>query len=147
MEETAEQGPDIRIFSKEKGDGYVNINFEIAPSNVEEAYVRLCQEDFVLDRLNMGYELHEIACGGDATDITSAINNSGEYTFKADGLENEWKALLIYAKDENGHRTTLRVNFFPDTQTEWAIYKPVYKASKRPAPRRVLTKGAPVLPR
>lgn len=147
VEETAEQGPDIRIFSKEKGDGYVNINFEIAPSNVEEAYVRLCQEDFVLDRLNMGYELHEIACGGDATDITSAINNSGEYTFKADGLENEWKALLIYAKDENGHRTTLRVNFFPDTQTEWAIYKPVYKASKRPAPRRVLAKGAPVLPR
>lgn len=147
VEETAEQGPDIRIFSKSKGEGFVDVNLEIAPSDVAEAYVRLCQENFVDDRLNMGYELGEIACGGDATDITSSINNTGEYTFRATGLENEWKALLVYAKDAKGHSTTLRINFFPDADTEWAIYKPVYKAPKRPAPRRVLAKGAPALGR
>ncbi|MDO4320240.1 MAG: hypothetical protein Q4C34_06645 [Bacteroidales bacterium] len=142
-------GPSITIFSKTKGDGTVSVNFEIAPSNVEEAYVRLCGENFVDDRLNMGYELHELAMGGDAEDITSAINTLGEYTFSATDIDAEWKSLLIYAMDKDGHRTTLRINFYPDTMTGWSIDDPVYKtpARKLPVIKHVRNKRNPTMPR
>ncbi len=146
---TAADGPKITIFSKEKTSDSVSINFEISPSNVEEAYVRMCGENFTDDRLNMGYELHEIAMGGDATDITSDINKFGEYTFSATGLEEEWKSILIYAQSKDGARTTLRINFFPDPESEWSIYNPVYAApaKKLPAVKKIVSKRNPPLPK
>lgn len=130
-EEEKVGGPEITIFSKEKSDGHVKINFEIAPSNVEEAYVRMLDENTVDDRLNMGYELHEIAMGGDAADITSAINTTGEYTFESNDVPESWQSILIYAKDKDGKRTTLRINFNTLDQSEWSIYNPVFAAPAR----------------
>ena len=143
------EGPTITIFSKEKGAGSVKINFEIAPSNVEEAYVRLCSENFVDDRLNLQYELHEIAMGGDAEDITTEINTAGEYTFSANDLTEEWKSLLIYAKDKDGGRTTLRINFFPDPDSYWSIEDPKHAPARRamPAVKSIKAKNNPTLKR
>ena len=141
-------GPSIQIFSKEKGTGYVKVNFEISPSNVEEAYVRLCGENFTDDRLNMGYQLHEIAMGGDAEDITSIINTTGEYTYTNSEVDEEWKSLLIYAKDKEGNRTTQRINFWPDSDSEWAIPNPVYGAPAVrmiPAVKQISSKRNPTL--
>lgn len=146
---SSNEGPSINIFSKQKSNGSVSVNFEITPSNVEEAYVRLCGENFVDDRLNMGYELHEIATGGDAEDITSIINSLGEYTYTNNEVEEEWKALLIYAMDKDGNRTTLRINFFPDDETQWDIYNPVFKtpAKKLPAIKHITGKRNPSIRR
>ena len=51
--------------------------------------------------------------------------------------------LKIIGKD--GKTTVLRVNFFPDTESEWSVYNPVYKAKKKV--RRIITKSNPTLPR
>ncbi|MBP3536478.1 MAG: hypothetical protein J6J93_02940, partial [Muribaculaceae bacterium] len=115
------------------------------PSNVKEAHVILCAENDVDDYLNEGKTLYEIATGEGAVDITSDIHTMGEYTFKATGLKPEWKALLISAADKDGKTTVLRVNFFPDTESEWSVYNPVYKAKKKA--RRIITKSNPTLPR
>lgn len=132
VENTQEaEGPKIEIYSKSKSEGKVSINFEISPSNVEEAYVRMVGENFLDDRLNMGYSIEDVAMGGDAIDITSDINTLGEYTFTSNEVEEEWKAILIYAKSKEGLSTTLRVCFFPDAVSEWSIYDPVYKAPLR----------------
>lgn len=147
--EIVEDGPTITIFSKEKGAGSVKINFEISPSNVEEAYVRLCSENFVDDRLNAQYELHEIAMGGDAEDITTDINTNGEYTFSANDLTQEWKSLLIYAKDKDGGRTTLRINFHPYLDSNWSIDDPKHAPARRamPAVKFIKAKNNPTLKR
>lgn len=136
--ESQAEGPKITIFSKEKRPGYVSINFEISPSNVSEAYVRMADENFVDDRLNMGYELHEIAMGGDATDITDDINTAGEYTFINDEVDDSWKSILIYARDKDGNRTTQRINFNTEESSNWDIAKPV---SAAPARRMAPVKG------
>ena len=142
-------GPAVTIFSKEKREGYVSVNFEISPSNVEEAYVRLMGENDCDDRLNMGYELYELACGGDAEDITSDINSMGEYTFTSSSLSEQWYALLIYALDKDGNRSTTRINFFPDTLSDWSIYDPVYSAPARARklPKAITGKRNPTLKR
>lgn len=135
--ETTNEGPSIKIISKEKGKGFVNINVEITPSNVEEAYARLMLEDDVDDRLNMGYEIHELAMGGDADDITNTINTTGEYTFSRSDLTDGWYSFLITALDKDGNRTTQRINFWPDTETQWSIPNPVSKsAAKKMMPIR-----------
>lgn len=127
------QGPEIKILTKEKSEGHVSVTFEITPSNVEEAYVRLLDENTVDDRLNSGYELHEIAMGGDAEDITNIINTQGEYTYTRDDVSDSWQTILVYAKDKDGHRTTLRINF-NTTAGNWAIYDPVSAAPARKLP-------------
>lgn len=99
-EGTAAEGPQIKIWDKEKSIGRVKLNFEITPSNVEEAYVRMLDENTVDDRINDGYKYYEIASGGDAIDITREINTLGEYTFEQTGVPNTWQAILIYAKDK-----------------------------------------------
>ncbi|MDE6263434.1 MAG: hypothetical protein K2M09_09065 [Muribaculaceae bacterium] len=123
---TDEEVPLVNIFSKEKGKRFVKVNFEITPSNVEEAYVRLLDENTVSDRINMGYTYPELAMGGDAIDITNEINNLGEYTFSQSDLDEAWQTLLIYAKAKTGGVTTLRVNFFPDNNSEWDVYAPYH---------------------
>ncbi|MDE6418770.1 MAG: hypothetical protein K2K49_06135 [Duncaniella sp.] len=123
--------PTITIFSKEKGAGHVKVNFEINPSNVEEAYVRLCSENFVDDRINMGYTYPEVAMGGDATDITNAINTMGEYTFESNEVAEQWNSILIYAKSQDGGKTTLRINFYPDDDAEWSIYPPFHAPARK----------------
>lgn len=127
-----EDTPVITILSKEKSLDQVKVNFEITPSNVEEAYVRLCEENFVDDRLNMGYTYPEIAMGGTSIDITHQINTTGEYTFTETNLEEKWYALLIYAKTKSGAQTTLRINFFPDDDADWSIYAPFHTKKRLP---------------
>lgn len=139
------EGPQITIYSKEKNTGYVKVNFEISPSNVEEAYVRLCGENFVDDRLNMGYTLQELAMGGDATDITNEINTNGEYTYINNEVEDQWCSLLIFAKDKDGYKTTQRINFFPDSDSHWSIESPVYTTSVKKASRRSLNRNNPTI--
>lgn len=139
------EGPQITIFSKEKGESFVKINFEISPSNVEEAYVRLCSESFVDDRLNMGYSLSDVAMGGDAIDITNEINTAGEYTYINNEVEEQWCTLLIFAKDKEGHKTTQRINFYPDTDSYWSIEKPVSSTAKKAMRRRSLNRNNPTI--
>lgn len=128
-------GPEIKIFSKSKGDGKVSVNFEITPSNVSEAYVRLMKENDVNDSLNDGWELWELATSSKATDITDIINRDGEYTFKADNLDDSWYTILIYAKDKNDGKTTLRINFNTLEGSNWDIPSPQHAQLKHAAAR------------
>lgn len=121
FEEAAGEGPVVTIFSKSKGDGHVSINFEIAPSNVEEAYVYLDTENNVDDMLNDGWELWEIASRASATDITSDINKFGETTYNAEVEDNVWYSVLIYAKDQDGNRSVTRINFSTLEGSSWDI--------------------------
>lgn len=148
VDEAANAGPEIKIFSKEKSQGHVSVNFEITPSNVTEAYVRMMDENTLDDRLNMGYELYELAMGGDATDITESINTLGEYTFTSNNVPEGWQSLLIYAKDTDGNRSTLRLSFSTLEGSEWADY-PIVHAPKRvlKAPARIRAKATPILPK
>lgn len=146
VDEATSEGPEIKIFSKEKSAGHVSVNFEISPSNVTEAYVRMMEEDNVDDRLNMGYELYELAMGGDATDITDSINTMGEYTFTSNDVPETWQNILIYAKDADGNRSTLRLSFNTLEGSQWYEY-PVAHAPKRglKAPARILPKAVPAM--
>lgn len=132
-EAVAGEGPEIKIWNRSKESGKVSVNFEISPSNVEEAYVRLMGMNMCDDRLNMGYALHELAMGGDATDVTSDINSMGEYTFTSTDVDDEtWYTILIYGKDKDGHHTTLRMDFLTLEDSDWGDYDPVSKiAGKR----------------
>lgn len=144
--QTAE-GPTITIFSKEKRQGYVSVNFEISPSNVEEAYVIMMPENDVDDRLNDGWKLYELASSSKATDIISDINTKGEYTFTDSNVSEQWQSILIYAVDKEGNRTVARLNFYPDTDSYWSIDT---KAEKpRHTPRKLNIKHAttPTLPK
>lgn len=129
-------GPKINIFSKEKGNGSVKVNFEITPSNVNEAYVRLMSENDYDDRINDGYTPAEIASGGDATDITNDIRTMGEYTYVNNNIAEQWTSLVIMAKNAEGCNVT-RLNFFPEegNDSQWNIIenqpsKTVAKAPK-----------------
>ena len=114
-------GPQIKIFSKEKGPGHISVNFEIAPTNVTEAYVRLMGENDYDDSVNEGNLPYDIAKGSDAINITDDIRTKGEYTYTNDEVPERWNSLLIMAK--NDEATTLtRINFWPDTETEWSIF-------------------------
>lgn len=144
-----EEVPVISVFSKEKSEGHVKVNFEISPSNVEEAYVRMLGENTVDDRLNMGYTYPELAMGGDAIDITSEINATGEYTYENNEVPEQWNAILIYAKCKDGGVTTLRLNFYPDTDTDWSTYPAFHAPAKRKMPEinRIRRAGCPALRR
>lgn len=133
-------GPTISVFSKSASSGAISVNFEISPSNVEEAYVRLLPENTVDDRLNMGYTLPELAMGGDAIDITSSINTLGEYTYTNNELTEQWYSLLIYAKDKEGGSTVARINVFPDNDPVWDLNLNVAHA-----PKKIRVKGSPVI--
>lgn len=145
LEGAVAEGPSITIFSKEKREGFVSVNFEISPSNVEEAYVRLMGENNADDRLNMGYTLFELAMGGDAIDITNDINTMGEYTYTNNEVEDQWNSLLIYAKDKDGNKTVQRLDFYPDTDSRWSIDDPVYGAPARKALKRIRNKQNPTI--
>lgn len=139
-------GPTISVFSKSASSGSISVNFEISPSNVEEAYVRLLPENTVDDRLNMGYTLPELAMGGDAIDITSAINSMGEYTYTNNELTEQWYSLLIYAKDKEGGSTVARINVYPDNDPVWDLNLNVAHAPKKlAAPKKIRIKGSPVI--
>ncbi|MBD5172011.1 MAG: hypothetical protein HDT02_02150 [Bacteroidales bacterium] len=138
--------PVVTILSKEKSAGHVKVNFEITPSNVEEAYIRMLSENTVDDRLNLGYTYPELAMGGNSEDITNAINTTGEYTFESNDVPDQWNSILIYAKTNEGGVTTLRLNFYPDDDTEWSTYAPFHApARKLPAVKRIKRAGCPVI--
>lgn len=134
------EGPQISIFSKSKGDGKVSVNFEISPNKVSEAYVRMLTENEVDDKLNDGYYLYEIASGGNAIDIESQINRDGEYTFKADGIGEGWYTLLIYARDMDGNRSTMRINFSMQEGSYWDIQDPVHSPKRNGAKAKIAAK-------
>ncbi|MDE6338800.1 MAG: hypothetical protein K2K97_03305 [Muribaculaceae bacterium] len=141
--------PVITVFSKEKSEGHVKINFEIAPSNVEEAYVRMMSENDVEDRLNMGYTYPELAMGRDSIDITNEINTTGEYTFESNDVQDQWTSILIYAKCKDGGKTTLRINFYPDSDSDWSTYLPFHAPKKQKAIKvsRIRRAGCPAINR
>lgn len=122
--------PKVNILSQSKGDGKVSVNFEINPSNVSAAHVRLMGDNDVMDALNGGASLDEIAVGGDAVDITSKINEAGEYTYSNDNnFPARWNALLISAADENG-TTVTRVIFNPFIDSEWEVKTTTFPKGK-----------------
>ncbi|MDE6300469.1 MAG: hypothetical protein K2M19_01970 [Muribaculaceae bacterium] len=141
------ENPTITVYSKEKSEGYVKFNFEISPSNVEEAYVRLLSENVVDDRLNMGYTYPEIAMGGTSIDITNEINRTGEYTYINKEVPEEWNSFIIYAKTKEGGKTTLRINFYPDNDSEWSIYSPFHAPKQMPRINRIQRAGDPSMVR
>lgn len=135
-----EQGPKINLLDKSKGDGKVSVKFEITPSNVSEAYVRLMNEEDADDRLNTGYTLADLARGGDATDITATINNFGEYTYTNDALSRGWYSLIIMGTNGDG-TTVTRINFHSHLEdAEWDLHENVSTPSSaklhapKPAP-------------
>ncbi len=135
------EGPKISIFSKSKGEGKVSVNFEITPSNVTEAYVRLMNETNLDDRLNMGYTLADLAAGGDATDVTSDINKFGEYTYTNNEVPNEWMSLLIMAKNEDG-TTVTRMNFHAHLDgSQWAINENINVPATSAAKKHITSKN------
>lgn len=137
-----DNSPVITIYSKEKGSGSVKVNFEISPSNVDEAYVRLMDENTADDKLNAGYTLAELAAGGDATDITSDINGLGEYTYANNSVPAGWQTLLISGKNSDG-TTVMRINFNANVEnSEWDITTSNGKSSSAAAKA-----GAPSLMR
>lgn len=140
-----DNAPVISIFSKEKSEGHVKVNFEISPNNVEEAYVRMMSENMVDDRLNMGYTYPELAMGGNSIEITNEINTTGEYTFESDEVEEQWNTILIYAKSKEGGVTTMRLNFYPDSDSDWSIYQPFHAPKAVKAPTRIRRAGCPVI--
>lgn len=133
-EEVKAEGPRIDILSKSKTDGNpgsVSVSFEITPSNVDEAYVRMLPMNDVDDRLNDGYELWEIATMGETYDITSEINRLGEYTFTDRNVSEHWQSILIYARDNDGIRITQRIDFNTAEGAEWYIADPVTRAPRK----------------
>lgn len=98
--------PKVNVLSKEAGDGSVTVNFEITPSNVTAAHVRLMKENDLSNELNKDKTLDQVAVEGDAEDITSTINYAGEYTFKKSDLARGWYTLLMSGTDANGTTVT-----------------------------------------
>lgn len=140
-------GPQINIISKSKGQGKVSVNFEITPSNVSEAYVRMLEENEVDNKLNDGWYLYEIASSGDCIDIENAIHNFGEYTFTRDNLPEKWYSILIYARDKDGARTIQRINFNVFEESEWSIPKPSHIAPLRAKARMMAKSHRPTFDR
>lgn len=113
--------PKVNIFSKEAGDGKVKVNFEITSSNVTAAHVRLMSDNDVINELNKDKTLDQIALEGDATDLKSIINTTGEYTFAKDNIDRDWYSLLISATDENGTNVT-RIIFHSHLENfNWSV--------------------------
>ena len=123
----------------------MSFNFEITPSNVDEAYVRLMDENDVDDMINDGWTLAELAASASAIDISSQINSFGEYTFTANNLDQKWYSIIVFAKNSDG-KIAQRFNFYPDNETEWADYKPVYVQGRKGALKlRKFTNSKPAM--
>lgn len=136
------EAPQINILDRSKSiDGKVMVKFEVVPSNVSEAYVRLMTENDVDDSVNDGWKLYELASSSQATDIYDEIRATGEYTFTADNLGEEWYSLLIYVRDTDGARTVQRISFNTEPSSEWYDYNPVHANSLRKAARRGMAKS------
>lgn len=142
------EGPQINIFSKSKGNGSVSVNFEITPSNVEEAYVRLLPENDCDDKINDQYTLWEIVAHSSAIDVTSDINRFGEYTFTTSDFDTGlWQTILIGAKDSDGNTTVLRLDFNNLEGSEWNERNPVYGAPAKKAAVAKKFTDSPVISR
>lgn len=117
----ADNCPKVNILSKEAADGSVTIKYEITPSNVTAAHVRLMKENDVSNARNNGETLDQIAVGGDAEDITATINTEGEATFSKTDIARGWYELLISATDANGTNVTEACFHSHLTNAEWEI--------------------------
>lgn len=128
--------PKVNVLSKEAGDGSVKVNFEITPSNVTSAYVRLMTDNDLSNELNKDKTLDQIAAEGDAEDITSTINYAGEYTFKKDNIDRGWYTLLISGTDKNG-TTVTKASFHSHlTNASWEIESKTFPASTSSSAKR-----------
>ena len=113
--------PKINLLSKEAADGTVSVSYEITPSNVSAAHVRLMKENDLENAINAGSTLQAEAVASDAEDVTTAINQQGEATFTKSDLARGWYALLISATDENG-TTVCEANFHSHlTGAQWEV--------------------------
>lgn len=119
------EAPTITIFSKSKDNGVLNVNFEVNPSNVAEAYYYIDTENNVDNMLNEGWEAWEIATRSTAVDVTDEIHSAGEYTINQTIDSEQWNTLLIYAKSNEGGRTVQRINFHMDADTYWDVQSPI----------------------
>lgn len=129
-------GPQINVLSRSKDTQGVSVSFEITPSNVSEAYVNMLPMNDVDDKLNMGYELYEVASSGSSTDIYDDIRANGEYTFSTTWPEKDtWYSILIYARDTDGNRIAQRMDVADFDGSEWADYNPVKSVRPRKALR------------
>lgn len=137
------EGPQINILnrSKSQADRNVSLTFEVVPSKVSEAYVRMLPEREVDDMLNDGWYLYEIASSSSAIDIYDEIRATGEYTFTADNLSDSWYSILIYARDTDGARTVQRVSFNILEDSRWADYQPQHANAMRKAKARLIERG------
>lgn len=113
--------PKVNVLSKKASDGNIKVTFEITPSNVSAAHVRLMPDNDVADELNRNKTLDQIAVEGDATDIKADINYYGEYTFSKEDVERGWYSLLISGTDENGTNVTRLIFHTYLENAEWEI--------------------------
>lgn len=113
--------PKVNVLSKKASDGNIKVTFEITPSNVSAAHVRLMPDNDVADELNRNKTLDQIAVEGDATDIKADINYYGEYTFSKEDVERGWYSLLISGTDENGTNVTRLIFHTHLENAEWEI--------------------------
>ncbi len=137
--------PAITILSKSKDNGVLNVNFEVSPSNVTEAYYYIDTENNVDDLLNDGWEAWEIATRSAAVDVTDAIHSAGEYTINTPIDSELWNTLLIYAKGSEGGKTVLRVNFHMDADTYWDVQQPIRSQVAKARKLKVKNAKKPVL--
>lgn len=117
----ADNCPKINLLSKKAADGSVSVTYEITPSNVTAAHVRLMKENDLENLINAGSTLQDEAVGGDAEDITATINEQGEATFEKSDLARGWYSLLISATDDNG-TTVCEANFHSHlANSQWEV--------------------------
>lgn len=133
--------PKVNVLSKEAADGNVKVCFEITPSNVTSAHVRLMKDNDLSNELNKDKTLDQIAAEGDAEDITSTINYAGEYTFKKEGLERGWYTLLISGTDANG-TTVTKASFHSHlANASWEISSTAFPTSTTSSAKRNASKA------
>lgn len=129
----ADNCPKINIVSKEAADGSVEVTYEISPSNVKTAHVRLMKENDLDDALNQGQTLQQLAVEGDADDVTATINGQGQATFSKSDLARAWYALLISATDEQG-TTICEADFHSHrSDSQWEINTKTFAADEASA--------------
>lgn len=129
--------PKVNILSKEVANGTVTVKYEITPSNVTAAHVRLMKENDVSNAKNNGETLDQIAISGDAEEVTSTINYYGEATFSKADLARGWYDLLISATDENGTNVTEVCFHSHLSNAEWEIRTTTYPTASAAKAQKV----------
>lgn len=129
--------PKINILTKEAANGKVTVTYEISPSNVTAAHVRLMSENDLENALNVsGTLLEQVAVDGDAEDVTATINADGKATYTYTVAKRGWYALLISATDANG-TTVVEADFHSHlTDAEWEVTTKTFPVTTEAKPHK-----------